>query len=363
MAAVLMFMLATHEQDTSRATVVTQFRLGGLTQSNAKGGDKKASLSIPQDSTQQRGALGMTGLVKTTSPALLRTKIQTGVVVVTASSSNHYCPMQKFLVNIAEMAPTARVVVYLLDMVPTGLTLQMVQRHNPNIVALRQFNFSRYPPHFNMSLGAGSYAWKPVLIKECLDEFGSVLWVDAGNQFYQDPLQDIEEALETTGFISGRTEGNFLQWTHPGMLRYFQLADKPAVLQQYNHNFNCNGAIIAFKRDSKAYKDLLEPWYHCALDKACIAPPGSSRDNHRQDQAALTTLVNMHGYSCRKSARGIGRHADHIRGPCEDTWGGAITQEMNNLQQHFLDKHARIQALKSARRMRAAASAVLEKKS
>jgi hypothetical protein len=36
----------------------------------------------------------------------------------------------------------------------------------------------------------------------------------------------------------------------------------------------------------------MTPWYQCALDKNCIAPPGPSRDNHWQDQAPLTFLVH-----------------------------------------------------------------------
>lgn len=42
---------------------------------------------------------------------------------------------------------------------------------------------------------------------------------------------------------------------------------------------------------------LMQPWLHCALEKSCIAPPGSSRRNHRQDASAITLLVykNLHG--------------------------------------------------------------------
>lgn len=31
------------------------------------------------------------------------------------------------------------------------------------------------------------------------------------------------------------------------------------------------------------------------MDKDCIAPEGSNRDNHRQDQAALSVLAHMYG--------------------------------------------------------------------
>ena len=36
---------------------------------------------------------------------------------------------------------------------------------------------------------------------------------------------------------------------------------------------------------------LIRQWRKCALTKECIAPEGSSRENHRQDQAVLTLLA------------------------------------------------------------------------
>ena len=38
--------------------------------------------------------------------------------------------------------------------------------------------------------------------------------------------------------------------------------------------------------------------FDCSRTRACIAPLGSSRENHRQDQAALSALIHLHGYKC-----------------------------------------------------------------
>jgi hypothetical protein len=35
---------------------------------------------------------------------------------------------------------------------------------------------------------------------------------------------------------------------------------------------------------------MVDEWAKCALDEACIAPPGSSLHNHRYDQTALSIL-------------------------------------------------------------------------
>ena len=42
-------------------------------------------------------------------------------------------------------------------------------------------------------------------------------------------------------------------------------------------------------------------WAHCALVRACVCPKGSSRRNHRQDQAALTLALACQGVRCYDS--------------------------------------------------------------
>lgn len=51
-----------------------------------------------------------------------------------------------------------------------------------NRVELRRFRYSAHPSYFNISEHAGQYAWKPVIIKTVVDEFGRALWVDSGNR-------------------------------------------------------------------------------------------------------------------------------------------------------------------------------------
>lgn len=62
---------------------------------------------------------------------------------------------------------------------------------------------------------------------------------------------------------------------------------------------NCNGAIIGVNtHHSTAMTRVVRPWFHCSRTRACIAPLGSSRDNHRQDQSALTALIWTNGFKC-----------------------------------------------------------------
>jgi len=53
----------------------------------------------------------------------------------------------------------------------------------------------------------------------------------------------------------------------------------------------CHGAIVGFDLSKEPARKVLATWLDCALHRECIAPVGSHRGNHRQDQAALTLLV------------------------------------------------------------------------
>jgi hypothetical protein len=59
------------------------------------------------------------------------------------------------------------------------------------------------------------------------------------------------------------------------------------------------------------YQDLFQPLYECSITKQCIAPNGSNRFNHRQDQLVLTMLFVLTQYSCTSIDNGITRHNDY----------------------------------------------------
>ena len=77
---------------------------------------------------------------------------------------------------------------------------------------------------------------------------------------------------------------------------------------------NCNGAFLGFSGPGAAYDRVLVPWERCALDRDCIAPPGSDRSNHRQDQAVLSVLAHEFGYACgpycKDGCNGVNLHLD-----------------------------------------------------
>jgi arginyl-tRNA--protein-N-Asp/Glu arginylyltransferase len=73
------------------------------------------------------------------------------------------------------------------------------------------------------------------------------------------------------------------------------------------HCMNCRSII--------PYDIFLEKFNECASTKECIAPVGSSRANHRQDQAVFTILyykfmMTHPSYTNIKSYFGINIHRD-----------------------------------------------------
>ena len=51
---------------------------------------------------------------------------------------------------------------------------------------------------------------------------------------------------------------------------------------------------------------IFQPWVHCSMEVDCISPPGSSKSNHRYDQAALSILAQKYGVKDLPSRKRLG---------------------------------------------------------
>lgn len=200
--------------------------------------------------------------------------------IVTAASSNHFRCLTNLLYCIARFERNTRTLVYDL-----GLTEAKRRRLDAGGWEVHTFPFDDYPPHMNIRDGRGQYAWKPVIVAEVLRKTGGpVLWLDAGN-LIQRRLQKIRRVLQAEGFYSPTSPGTIAQWTHPKTLEH--LGADPCLLGRPNRN----GAIVAFEPARAGIAGFVERWKEGALDESCIAPAGSDRSNHRQDQAVLSVLA------------------------------------------------------------------------
>ncbi|KAG0007451.1 hypothetical protein BGZ80_004642, partial [Entomortierella chlamydospora] len=241
--------------------------------------------------------------------------------IVTAASSNHFCALESFLYSLSEVfeglertevRPT--LVVYNLGgMTEDQLAQLEYLRDNQYIDEYKDFEYENYPDFWDINIARGEYGWKAGIIKEVADKYrGLLLWLDSGNMLALDFLRYLPGYLDRFGFWSPQSSGSFRQYTHPGLPQYYG-----ETVEMYAQETNCNGAAIAFDASSdRIYNGLLREWYTCSTVKECIAPEGSSRSNHRQDQAALTYLAKkMHFVEqCRKFPEhyGVTVHQDKV---------------------------------------------------
>jgi len=226
------------------------------------------------------------------------------MVVVTAASSNHAGPLRYMLESLRKQH--ARVECY--DLGLTGTEVRALPRWDG--LFYHKFDYAAYPPHFDVAVEAGQYAWKPAIVADVVDrlrtrgESEDVLWADAGSYF--DAIDPIADRVRASGGLWVRpSSGTMRQWTHPGTFERLG-----ADAREYADRRNADATLVGFATGSapaaareRLYADVIAPWKACALDRECIAPAGSSRRNHRQDQAVLSYLAHKGGYAFAADTR------------------------------------------------------------
>lgn len=201
--------------------------------------------------------------------------------IATGASANHGMSLVQLLRSLRKWEPRTPVAVY---------DLGLEQKHLDAIAetgfAVTRFPYEDYPEHLDITKNAGEYAWKPAIVRrEVARSSLPLIWMDAGDVLTF-PMLWIRFCLSTVGFYSAGSAGTVGQWTHPGMYAALGLP------QGWNGGRQpLDGSCIAFNTRIGRVGELLEQWYAGAMDKSVIAPEGSDRSNHRQDQALLSLLA------------------------------------------------------------------------
>jgi hypothetical protein len=207
-------------------------------------------------------------------------------VMVTGADRTHFKSLANLLRSVAGWEPDLRCIVYDLGLTPSQqkeLAAEFPSRE------VRRFDYSQYPAYFDIRVGAGQYAWKPVILSEVFREVkGCVAWFDAGN-LLTEPLTLMRKLVQWKGFYSPFAKGTVADWTHPATLEYLNV--EPAIRRKQN----LAGCCVAVNHRSPEAGKFVERWRECALVKGCIAPAGSSRANHRQDMSILGILAYQLG--------------------------------------------------------------------
>lgn len=209
------------------------------------------------------------------------------MMIVSGANSSHGESLLQFVASVRRFEPDVRLVVY-------DLGLSRSQRHrlenDATTAEIKDFDFSAYPDFFDINIEAGQYAWKPTIIWNEINNWSKkILWMDAGNVLRK-PLRRLRREVSKSGFYSEGSNGDISTWTHPGMLDFLGLE------KNWGRGLkNLNGSCVAFDPDNPLARSVAREWASFAMIKECIAPEGSSRLNHRQDQALLTVLAYRSG--------------------------------------------------------------------
>lgn len=149
------------------------------------------------------------------------------------------------------------------------------------------FPFEDYPKHVDISIEAGQYAWKVISIHSVIKKFHTpVLWLDGGC-LLRGNVDYIFNEIHETGFWGVTSYWPIYNWTHKSMLKYYNMS-----IEYAQTHVDCLGGLVAFDPNHEKGLKLIEKWYECSILRDCIAPKGSSRNNHRHDQSALSVLVH-----------------------------------------------------------------------
>eukprot|EP00802_Teleaulax_amphioxeia_P005790 Tamp_05794.p1 GENE.Tamp_05794~~Tamp_05794.p1 ORF type:complete len:552 (+),score=52.14 Tamp_05794:488-2143(+) len=156
-------------------------------------------------------------------------------------------------------------------------------------VVVTSLDYASLPPYFRLNgWEVSTYAFKPLAVAEALQRFACVLWLDSGIELRQGML------LIGSGWPFPNA------WAHPQALLALN-ASSQATGEDIFGNFTDVGGlamsevwsgIVGVRRsDDVAQRLVVRPWHACALRRECIAPLGSNKTNHRQDQTALSAIV------------------------------------------------------------------------
>jgi hypothetical protein len=223
--------------------------------------------------------------------------------IITGASSNHFRSLIQLLNTLITSNKNLKCVVWDLGLTET----ECIELYVRFSIKLNKFNYNKYPPYFNIHINAGEYAWKPVLINETTNIFGEniYLWLDAGDIVVSE-LTPLIEFINTMGIYSNPTSKIL---NHPNVF----LEIEPYYKQFENH-IHRNGAIIGFNTNLTWVRELIHKWALWAQNKNIIAPSGSNRNNHRQDQTLLTLLyweaANKYHFNTNEVFRMIHIHQD-----------------------------------------------------
>ena len=205
---------------------------------------------------------------------------------VLISDSTYFKSLINLINSILKYEKEPDIVLYDIGFLPNELDI-LKEKYDLKIV---KFQFNNYPSFiskrdkFNK---LGSYAWKAVVL---WDEYSkgdkNIIYLDAGCLITKE-LKLLKFVLRKVGYFSPESSNKVVDWTHKKTLENLN------VDRKIYYKRNISAGMLGFTIDNFRVYELLKSWYENSIVEDNIAPLGSSRINHRQDQSILTILTHQ----------------------------------------------------------------------
>lgn len=176
------------------------------------------------------------------------------------------------------IARQSRIVAY--DLGLEEATAEYLRQRFPWVL-FRRFDFSRYPPH--VALGTRTYAWKPMVIAEAMEEFGGkLLWLDSAGLFQTRDLSDMQSALDRDGIYALKGQSALELRCNAFTL---DALDVPGEDRKRPERV---ATVIGFDTARPAVREFVAEWKAHSLVPERIAP---RTKGHNPEQALLSILL------------------------------------------------------------------------
>ena len=169
-----------------------------------------------------------------------------------------------------------------------------IKMKSTGFIAFRKFKWSSFPIWMWLKgnpYRQDGYAWKVIAHMDAAFAWkGITMWHDGGNLIREGLSRELTN-VRVDGVYSPPSSGNQKRWTHPDCANF--LINHNMVKHFSYRDPNCSsGMIISDWSHRDVVNKVLYPFYQCAYTQKCITPRRSSKENHRQDQAVFSALLN-----------------------------------------------------------------------
>ena len=203
---------------------------------------------------------------------------------VTASDTTHAKSLVNLITSLRLMTPSAQVVVFDLGM--TRAELLRLKNTFPT-VTVEKFPYQAFPDYFDVRVEAGQYAWKAQCVEiAATSARGDLFWIDAGC-VVTGSMKRIRKVLGRRGIYADKAAGPSSRWTHPLTFAALEAGKREVELKRDQ----LAATFIGFRLGREEVDRLIFDWARHSRDQNVIAPQGSSRVNHRQDQSVFSILM------------------------------------------------------------------------